>query len=82
MEEADSAENFDQFLKDIWCQLDMLELLDNTYFQKDWTSIIKEKCDEILKELDKKIVDHEKDKKLKSEYLYLRGKTLDYLPEY
>jgi len=39
---------------------------------------MQEKQDELISELDTRLIDHERNKKLKSEYLYLKGKTLDF----
>jgi len=43
---------------------------------------MKEKQEEIVWDLDEKNLDHEKNKNLKAEYLYLKGKALDFSPEF
>jgi len=52
------------------------------YFAKDRLKQIKNKIDEALALLDQKPIDMEKNKKEKADLLFLRGKCMDYLPEY
>jgi len=55
---------------------------DRAYFGKDRTKLLKQKIDDAIVLLDKKPIDMISNKKEKAELLYLRGKSLDYLPEY
>lgn len=59
-----------------------LDTFDRTYFSKDRTRAIKAKIDEITAILDTKPIEFVQNKKEKADLLYLRGKALDYLPEY
>ena len=72
----------EEFLKDARVKLEELEYIDNCVFHKDRVTVIKSKQEEILNGLEEHIVDHLRDKRLHSEYLYLKGKTLDFLPEF
>jgi len=56
--------------------------IDRTYFGKDRLKLLKAKIDEILALLDTKPIEFVQNKKEKADLLYLRGKSLDYLPEY
>lgn len=66
--------------------------LDRAYFGKDRLKQIKQKLDQVEKLLDQKDIELSKrlrpnppivsDKKEKAELLYLRGRALDFLPEY
>jgi tetratricopeptide (TPR) repeat protein len=59
-----------------------LDVLDRTYFGKDRLRQLKAKIDEIVAILDTKPVEFVQNKKEKADLLFLRGKALDYLPEY
>lgn len=59
-----------------------LDALDKTYFGKDRQKQIRGKIDEALALLEQQPIDLEKNKKQKADILYLRGKCMDYLPEY
>ena len=59
-----------------------LEQLDRTYFGRDRVSKIRGCLDATCVLLDTKPVDMVQNKKEKAELLYLRGRTLDFLPEY
>lgn len=62
-------------------KLDELELLDNSYFKKDRKAKMRELSDQIISLLDLKKFDFENaNKQTKSEYYYLKGKTLDFIP--
>jgi tetratricopeptide (TPR) repeat protein len=63
-------------------QILAVELMDRTYFGKDRPKLLKAKIDEILAMLDTKPIEFVQNKKEKADLLYLRGKTLDFLPEY
>ena len=64
-------------------KIDELELIDNSYFQKDRGVKMRGIHDEIIAILDQKMFDVENaNKKVKSEYYYLKGKTLDFIPEF
>lgn len=60
----------------------MLEVLDRTYFGKDRLRQIKGKIDEIVALLDTNPVEFVQNKREKADLLFLRGKALDYFPEY
>ena len=62
--------------------IDYLEQIDRSYFGKDRMKQIKSKIDEALVLLDTKPIENQQNKKEKAELLYLRGKCMDYLPEY
>lgn len=59
-----------------------LEKLDRSYFGKDRVKTIKAKLEEAVAILDTKPIDLITVKKEKAELMYLRGKVLDFLPEY
>ena len=59
-----------------------LEQLDRAYFGKDRVKQIKAKLEEAVAVLDTKPIDLIQNKKEKAELMYLRGKVLDFLPEY
>jgi len=59
-----------------------LEQLDRTYFGRDRVKQIRDCLDATLAILDSKPIDLVQNKKEKAELLYLRGRTLDFLPEY
>ena len=59
-----------------------LGALDRTYFGKDRVKVIRTKLDEGVALLDTKPIDLVQNKKEKAELLYLKGKVLDFLPEY
>lgn len=59
-----------------------LEVMDRTYFNKDRPKQIKAKIDEIIALLDTKPIEFVQNKRERADLLYLRGKTLDFLPEY
>jgi Tfp pilus assembly protein PilF len=63
-------------------QIQAVDLIDRTYFGKDRLKILKVKIDEIIAQLDTKPIEFVQNKKEKADLLYLRGKALDYLPEY
>lgn len=64
-------------------KIDKLELIDNSYFQKDRPSKMQTLHDQIMTLLNSKMFDVEKaNKKTKSEYYYLKGKTYDFHPEF
>lgn len=56
--------------------------MDKGYFGKDRLKVIKAKIDEAITILDTQKIELEKNKKAKAELLFLRGKAMDYLPEY
>jgi hypothetical protein len=62
--------------------IDQIDLIDRGYFGKDRKKQIKTMMDETLALLDTKPIDLIKNKKEKADMLYLRGKCLDYNPEY
>lgn len=62
--------------------LDQIDVIDRGYFGKDRQKSIKSIMDEALRLLDQKPIDLIQNKKEKADMLYLRGKTLDYNPEY
>ena len=74
--------------------LAQVEKIDQSYFGKDRHKQMKQKIDDILILLDSKPLDFSKrfqtvftcpivqNKKEKADLLYLRGKSLDFLPEY
>ena len=57
-------------------------MLDRTYFGKDRHKQIKKKLEEGLTYLDSKPLELIQNKKDKAEMLFLRGKCMDFLPEY
>lgn len=59
-----------------------LDSIDRTYFNKDRFKLLKTKIDEITAILDSKPIEFVQNKKEKADLLFLRGKALDYLPEY
>lgn len=61
-----------------------LDIADRAYFAKDRQKLIKGKIEEAQQLLDTKPIDDQPDlsKKDKAHLYYLRGKTLDFLPEY
>ena len=64
-------------------KLDQIELIDNSYFKKDRQAKMRELHDQIMEALNQNIFQIESaDKKAKSEYFYLKGKTLDFIPEF
>ena len=63
-------------------QLKALDAFDRSYFGKDRLRQIKAKIDEIVAVLDTNPVEFVQNKKEKADLLYLRGKALDYFPEY
>lgn len=63
-------------------QLASLEVMDRTYFNKDRPKQIKAMIDEIIALLDTKPIEFVQNKRERADLLYLRGKTLDFLPEY
>ncbi|CDW76195.1 tetratricopeptide repeat protein 5 [Stylonychia lemnae] len=62
--------------------VEQLDHLDKSYFGKDRHKLIKQKIDDITQLLDTKPIEFIQNKKEKADLLYLRGKALDYLPEY
>ena len=62
--------------------IDQLDLIDRGYFGKDRKKVIKIKMDETLALLDTKPIDLIQNKKEKADLLFLRGKCLDFNPEY
>ena len=62
--------------------LDQISVIDKGYFAKDKQKNIKAMMEECIKILDKNPIDLIQNKKEKAEMLYLRGKTLDFNPEY
>ena len=62
--------------------LDKLDVMDRGYFGKDRQKQIKSMMDETMALLDQKPIDLIQNKKEKAEMLYLRGKCLDFNPEY
>ena len=62
--------------------IDALEQLDRIYFGKDRQKKIREVLDAACALLDTKPIDLVQNKKEKAELLYLRGRVLDFLPEY
>ena len=63
-------------------QLAAVDQIDRTYFGKDRQRILKTMIDEVISLLDTKPIEFVQNKKEKADLLFLRGKTLDYLPEY
>lgn len=59
-----------------------METLDRCYFNKDRLKVIKQKADITIALLDQKPFEIIKNKKQKAEILYLKGKCMDFLPEY
>ena len=62
--------------------IEQLEQLDRSYFGKDRVKKIREILDASTALLDTKPIDLVQNKKEKAELLYLRGRALDFLPEY
>lgn len=62
--------------------IQQLEQFDKAYFSKDRAKLLKAKIDETIQLLDQKPLDLIQNKKEKAEMLYLRGKALDFIPEY
>ena len=62
--------------------LDQIDVIDRGYFGKDRQKQIKQIMDKSISLLDQKPIDLIQNKKEKADMLYLRGKTLDYNPEY
>mmetsp|Transcript_31520 Transcript_31520/g.39203 ORF Transcript_31520/g.39203 Transcript_31520/m.39203 type:complete len:93 (-) Transcript_31520:1188-1466(-) len=62
--------------------IELLDALDRSYFGKDRVRKIRELLDASCAMLDTKPIDLVQNKKEKAELLYLRGRTLDFLPEY
>ena len=60
----------------------ILESLDRTYFGKDRLKKVRETHEKACEYLDTKPIDSIQNKKEKAELLYLRGRVLDFLPEY
>lgn len=60
----------------------VLEVLDRTYFGSNRVKKIREQLDAACALLDTKPIDMVSVKKEKADLLYLRGRTLDFLPEY
>lgn len=56
--------------------------MDRSYFSKDRPKQIKAMIDEIIAMLDTKPIEFVQNKRERADLLYLRGKTLDFLPEY
>lgn len=59
-----------------------LEKLDRTYFGRDRVKKIRENLEQATAILDTKPIDMVQNKKEKAELLYLKGRALDFLPEY
>jgi len=60
-----------------------LDLADRAYFARDRQKVIKQKIEEVIELLDTKPIEEVGDNKIEKAHLhYLRGKTLDFLPEY
>lgn len=75
--------NLEESIKKIRELIDELELVDNSYFQKDRGARMRQIHDQIMTILDQGKFDVENaNRKTKSEYYYLKGKTLDFLPEF
>ncbi len=62
--------------------IEQLEQLDRSYFGKDRVKKIREILDASTALLDTKPIDLVQNKKEKAELLFLRGRALDFLPEY
>ena len=62
--------------------VEQLDLLDRTYFGKDRVRKLRELLDASCTLLDTKPIDLVQNKKEKAELLFLRGRALDFLPEY
>ncbi|CAI2369229.1 unnamed protein product [Moneuplotes crassus] len=63
--------------------LEELELIDSSYFKKDRNIKMRELHDTIIGLLDQNKFEFENgNKNVKSQYYYLRGKTLDFIPEF
>lgn len=62
--------------------IEQLEQLDRSYFGKDRVKKIREILDASTALLDTKPIDLVQNKKERAELLYLRGRALDFLPEY
>ena len=62
--------------------IEQLEVMDHSYFGKDRQKQLKSKIEECLVLLDQKPIDIVKNKKEKADLLFLRGKCMDFLPEY
>jgi len=60
----------------------IIESLDRTYFGKDRAKKIRETLDTTTALLDSKPIDIITNKREKAELLYLRGRSLVFLPEY
>jgi tetratricopeptide (TPR) repeat protein len=72
----------EDMIKVIRQKLNDMELVDNSYFQKDRGAKIRKMHEEIISMLDTKMFDLENaNKKIKSNYFYLKGKTMDFIPE-
>jgi len=59
-----------------------MEAMDSSYFGKDRHKQLKAKMDEAIALLDQKNIEFVQNKKEKADLLFLRGKALDFLPEY
>lgn len=62
--------------------VDQLDVIDRAYFAKDRQKQLRQKMDEAMALMDQKPIDMIQNKKEKAEMLYLRGKCMDFLPEY
>ena len=62
--------------------IEQLDLVERAYFGKDRIKQIKQKVNDAIQLLDQKPVDLVQVKKEKADLLFLRGKILDFLPEY
>lgn len=88
MESTDQPEegkemSIEEYIKHIRDKILQLEIVDNSYFKKDRATKMREMHDEIIALLDQKMYDMENsNKKIKWEYYYLRGLTLDFIPEF
>lgn len=62
--------------------IENLEKLDRSYFGRDRVKKIRESLDQATALLDTKPIDLVNNKKEKADLLYLKGRALDFLPEY
>ena len=59
-----------------------LETINEVYFKKDRNKVIKTHSDDIVRIIDSKNLEFEKNKKERAQLMYLKGKALDFLPEF
>ncbi|CAI2364798.1 unnamed protein product [Moneuplotes crassus] len=60
--------------------LNDLEILDDTYFQKDRDTKIQEKFDSVMEQIEKEYSGYGDDAAKESEYIYLKSKAQDFMP--